>query len=156
MSGLGISGVAACFCGTNVHSNDFALFQPLKSQHSPSMLVIGLLCSLYSNLFPPFYPFHPPTQREHSWYHLAYPTSQIFYLIWWELPTSNNYVVLGKLSNTVKWLTFCAGFIGVLTILGWLWRLKIFKIDYHVTSNARFGTFFLNPVTITHAPNYQV
>ena len=47
-------------------------------------------------------------------------------------------LVLGKLSNTVKWSTFCVSFICMLTILGWLQCFKIFKINYFVTSNVRF------------------
>ena len=47
----------------NVHSVDFASFQPLRSQHSPSRLVFGLYLYpttiLYSNLCPPFHPHHP-------------------------------------------------------------------------------------------------
>ena len=56
--------------------------------------------------------------------------------------------MLGKLLNTVKWSTFCVSFIRVLTILGWLWCIEIFKIDYLVTSNVRFGLVSINPVTI--------
>ena len=55
--------------------------------------------------------------------------------------------MLGKLLNTVKWSNFCASFIRVLTILGWLWCFEIFKIDYFVTSNVRFGMVSINPVT---------
>jgi len=60
---------------------------------------------------------------------------------------SSNYVVLEKLSNTVKWSTFCVSFVRILTILGWLYYFKIFKIDYLVTSNVRFGMVSVNPVT---------
>ena len=56
-------------------------------------------------------------------------------------------LVLGKLLNTVKWSTFWVSFIRVLTILGWLWCIEIFKIDYLVTFNVRFGLVSINPVT---------
>ena len=56
-------------------------------------------------------------------------------------------LVLWKLLNTVKWSTFCVSFIRVLTIPGWLWCFEIFKIDYLVTPNVRFGTVSINPVT---------
>ena len=42
VSGLAISSVAACFSNPSVHSVDFALVQPLRSQHNPSRLVFGL------------------------------------------------------------------------------------------------------------------
>ena len=51
-------------------------------------------------------------------------------------------LVLGKLLNTVKWSTFCVSFVRLLKILGWLQCIEIFKIDYLVTSNVRFGTSF--------------
>ena len=38
---LGCS-VTACFSSSNIHGVDFALFQPLRSQHNPSRLVFGL------------------------------------------------------------------------------------------------------------------
>ena len=47
----------------------------------------------------------------------------------------------------LKWSTFWVSFIRVLTILGWLWYIEIFKIDYLVPSNVRFGTVSINPVT---------
>ena len=56
-------------------------------------------------------------------------------------------LVLGKLLNTVKWSTFWVSFIRVLTILGWLLCIDNFKIDYLVTSNVRFGSVSINPVT---------
>ena len=56
--------------------------------------------------------------------------------------------------NTVKWSTFYASFICVLTILGWLYCFEIFKIDYLITSNVRFGTVSINPVTIY--PVYKI
>ena len=56
-------------------------------------------------------------------------------------------LVLGKLLNTVKWSTFWVSFIRVLTALGWLWCIEIFKIDYLVTTNVRFGTVSINQVT---------
>ena len=62
------------------------------------------------------------------------PNHQIFYKLF-----GGNFceqpLVLGKLLTTVKWSTFCVGFIRVITILGWLQCFKIFKIDYLVTSN---------------------
>ena len=56
-------------------------------------------------------------------------------------------LVLGKLLNTMKWSTFWVSFIRVLTALGWLQCIEIFKIDYLVTSKVRFGTVSVNQVT---------
>ena len=81
VSGLPISSVAACFTSTNVHSVDFASFQPFRSQHSLSRLVSGLQSCpniiLYYNLCPPF---HPPLliQCKHPWYYLTSPTSHAY------------------------------------------------------------------------------
>ena len=86
--------------------------------------IFVVLIKLYFSLPSWFFGFTcipPPTQREHSWYCLACPTSYIFYLIWQEI-----LLVLGKLLSTVKWSTFCVSFMSVLTILGWLWGVKIF------------------------------
>ena len=57
-------------------------------------------------------------------------------------------LVLEKLLNTVKWSTFWVSFIRVLTILGWLWCIEILKINCLVTSNVRFGSVSINPVTL--------
>ena len=46
----------------------------------------------------------------------------------------------------MNWSTSCVSFVRVLTILGWLQYFEIFKIDYLVTSNVRFGTDSINPV----------
>ena len=55
--------------------------------------------------------------------------------------------MLWKLLDTVKWSTFCVSFIRVLTMPGWLWCSEIFKIDYLVTPNVRFGMVSINAVT---------
>ena len=55
--------------------------------------------------------------------------------------------MLGNLLNSVKWSTFCVSFVRVFITLGWLQCYEIFKIDYLVTSNVRFGTVSINPVT---------
>ena len=46
-SGLAIS--VNCFSSPNVHNVDFASFQPLRSQQSPSKLVLG-----FTHALPPF------------------------------------------------------------------------------------------------------
>ena len=115
------------FSSPNVRSVDFASFQPLRSQCNPSRLVFGLhWCPntiLNYNLFLPVHP-PPPTQYKHPWCYLAHRTSQNFlsYL-------AGTFVVLGKLSDTVKCSTFCVSFVRVLTF------------------NVLFGMVSINPVT---------
>ena len=129
-----VSGLAmpSCFSSPNIHDVDFTSFQPLRSQHSPSKLVFGLYSFLdsilYSNLCPPFRP-PPPAQRENSIpYHppnvSIRDTTTLIQPARFSILISGNFyrqqLVLGKLSNILKWSTFCASFICVLTILGWL------------------------------------
>ena len=113
-----------------VHSVDFVSIQSLSSQHSPFKLVFGLYSYptliLYSNLCPPFHPLSIPD------------TTLLVQLAKFSILIGRNFykqqLVLEKLSNTMKWFTICVSFIHVLKIFGWLWRFKIFKIDYLVTS----------------------
>ena len=49
-------------------------------------------------------------------------------------------IVLGKLLIIVKWSTFWVSFICVLTVLGRFQCSEIFKIDYLIISNMRFGS----------------
>ena len=93
-------------------SVDFASFQLLRSQYSPSRLVFGLyLCPttiLYSNIIPPFHSLLP-SQCEHPLHvHLAMFSN--FY---------EQQLVLGKLSSTVKWFTFCESFIHIQSLAGY-------------------------------------
>ena len=104
-----------------VHTVDCASFQPLRSQHSPPGWFLGLhQC--------------PTTILSCKLFGRNFCEQQLA-------------IVLGKLFNTVIWSTFCVSFICVLTILGWLQCFEIFKINYLVTSNVRFGMVSINPVT---------
>ena len=143
MSGLAKPSVAACFSSPNIHSVDIFLLHfnhSLRSQHSPSKLIFGLYScptfNLYSNLCPPFHSL-PPKQCEHPWYSVTHPTSQIFILF--NTKFYKQQIVLGMLSNMVKWPTLCVSFLHV----PWF---KIFKINHLIASNVRFGTFSQNPV----------
>ena len=121
VSGLAISSVAACFGSPNVYSVDFALFQPLRNQHSPSRLVLRLYSCpttiLHYNLCLHFIPHHSPNVNIPD-------TSLHFQQAKFSILFSRNFcgqqLVPGRLSNTVKWSTFCVSFIHVLTILGLL------------------------------------
>jgi len=81
VSGLAISSVATCLSSPNVHSVDFASFQPLRSQHSPSRLV-STFCTI---TFPPgSIPHHPPNVNiPDTTSHVQ--LAKFFYPIWWEL-----------------------------------------------------------------------
>ena len=83
VSGLAISSVAACFSSANIHSVDFASFQPIRSQHIASRLI------LYYNLF---LPVHPPTTHPMKASLILHfpctkhvPFAKFFHLIWREL-----------------------------------------------------------------------
>ena len=110
VSGLAVSSVAACFSSPNVHSVNFASFQPLKNQQSPSRLVFGLnwcpTTILNHNISPPIHP-PPPTQCKHPWYYLTRPTSQFFlsYLVGTSVICEQQ-LVLGKLSTQWNSLPF--------------------------------------------------
>ena len=126
--------VAVCFSSPNIHSVDFTSFQPRKSQQSTFRKVFGLYLCLTSILpyfivCPPF--SSPPVQCEHCWFYLARPPCLIFFLFGGNF--CEQQPVLGRLSNTVKRTIFCVNFICLLTILGWLWWYKIFKLNYLVT-----------------------
>ena len=92
--GLAISSVAACFSSSNVHSVDFASYQPLRSRHNLPWLVFGLhwcpTTILNYNLFPPVHP-SPPTQCKHPWNYLARSTSQIFLYFLVKTSVSSSY-----------------------------------------------------------------
>ena len=89
-------------------------------------------------------PFHSPNKNIPDTTLHVQP-AKCFYLI--QRNFCEKKLVLGRLLNTVKWSTFCVSFVCVLTILGQLQCLKIFKIDYVVTSNVQFGMVSINSVT---------
>ena len=144
VSGLAISSIAACFSSPSIRSVDFASFQPLKRQHSPSRLVCGFhSCPNFCTI----------TFAHHSIPHclpnvnMTDTTSHVQlanFSILFGRSFCEQQLVLGKLSNTVKWSTFCVSFVHMLTILSWL---KCFKTNYLVTSNVQFGMISINPVT---------
>ena len=141
VSGLAIS---SCFSSADVHSVDCASFQPLRSMDNPSRLVFGFSSALPQFLTMPVHP-PPPNQCKHPRYYLAHPTSH--FLILFGRSFFEQQLVLGELLSTVKWSTFCASFISVLSILDWLQCFQIFKINYRITSNVQFGTVYINSVT---------
>ena len=133
VSGMAISSVAACINSPNIHSIDCTSFQLLRSQHSPSKLILGftrtlpLFCALTSAYCS--IPCHPLYKSIPDTTSFIQPARSFI------LFSGNFYkkqLLLGKLLNTAKWSIFCVSFIHMLTILGWLWWFKIFKIEYLV------------------------
>jgi len=114
---VSVSSGAACFSSPNNHSTDFALFQPLRSQHKSSRLDFGLhscpTTILYYKLCLPFHPPHPPNVNI-SYTTLHVQVVKFLCFIWQDLLEQS--LVLGQLSNTVNWSTFCVSFVPVLTI----------------------------------------
>jgi len=138
-----VSSAAACFSSPNIHSVDFASFQPLRSQHNSSRLVFGALPKFWTITFSSqSIPHHPPNVNipDQSTSHVQ-PTN---FFVLFGRNFCEQQLVQGKPSNTAKWSTFCVNFNHVLTILGWLW---CFKINYLVTSNVQFQTVSINLVT---------
>ena len=116
---LAISSVAACFSSPNIHRVDFAIFLPLRSQHSPFNLVFRL----YSCPTPILtLIFACLSIRPHLPNVSIHDTTSLVQLARFPILFGGNFhkqqSVLGKLSNTVKWSTFSVSFICVLTTLG--------------------------------------
>ena len=133
LSGLAISIVAACFSSQNIHSVGKALFQLLRS-----------LPSWFWALLVSHHPLNVSIPDTASRFQLAR------FSILFGMKFYKQQLVLGKPLSTVKWSTFCVSFMSVLTIFGWLWGVKIFKINYLLlTSNVWFGTVSINLVTFS-------
>ena len=121
VSGLAIC-VAACFSSPNVQGVDCVSFQPFGSQHNPSRMIFGLHSPFCTTIFAHHSIHHCPPNVNisdaASHVQLAKNFGENFFE--WHL-------VLGKLSNTVKWCTFCVSFIHALTILG-----RVYSILFYI------------------------
>jgi len=132
----------------------FTVLILLHFSHQAAMtLVFGLWSCLTSilccNLCLPFH-LPAPTQCEHLWYHLACTTSQIFYLIWWELLQAATYYAVLISVWIVSLYTFNLSAPFLLALLLWICILcmQINCVVYLHTGVGASIVLCIHPLTI--------